>query len=65
MQQYPKSEVGFEHPAKGMRHCSQCVHFEVKHARGCERVKGEILPSDYCERFFKLPSRMAAAMKEK
>jgi hypothetical protein len=52
MKQFPKSEVGFEHPAKGDEHCKDCKHFEVLHAHGCERVQGVILPADYCERFF-------------
>ena len=51
MEQLPKSEVSYEHPAKGPNHCSQCVHFEVLHKNGCEVVKGHIEPEDWCEKF--------------
>jgi len=61
MEQYPKSEVGFEHPAQGSKHCSQCKHFEVLHRNGCERVKGIIRPGDFCKRFFDPKSHMADA----
>lgn len=64
LKQYPKNEVGYQHPSKepGER-CALCVHFEVLHHHGCERVLGVILPGDYCERFFKRKARMASAMK--
>jgi hypothetical protein len=47
--QYEKSEVGYEHPAKGPKHCSQCRHFQV--IKRCEIVKGVILPQDWCRKF--------------
>jgi hypothetical protein len=54
MEQYPKDEVGFQHPsAEPHKECRDCVHFEVLHYHGCERVTGVILPGDYCKRFFK------------
>jgi hypothetical protein len=47
-----KPSVGFEHPAKGQHHCSECVHFEVPHR--CAIVAGLIQPGDWCRRFTKL-----------
>ena len=44
-----KAAVGFEHPAKGPHHCSQCRHFDPPH--GCEIIAGSIDPGDWCERF--------------
>ena len=44
-----KSEVGFEHPAKGPDHCSMCIHFKRPHA--CEIVAGYIRGEDWCEKF--------------
>ena len=44
-----KTSVGFEHPAKGPHHCSQCEHFRPPH--GCEIVEGNIDPGDWCRRF--------------
>ena len=53
MEQYSKSESGFQHPSKEAgEHCSLCKHFEVLHHHGCEKVSGVILPGDYCKRFF-------------
>ena len=46
---YDKSEVQFEHPAKGPHHCSQCVHY---YGHGmCEIVKGKVEPQDWCKKF--------------
>lgn len=50
----PKSEVNFEHPAKGPNHCSQCIHFDPE--RACELVEGQIEPEDWC-RLFELDDR--------
>lgn len=44
-----KASVGFEAPAKGPHHCSQCRHFEPPHA--CEIVEGDIDADDWCRRF--------------
>lgn len=46
-----KEEVKYEHPAKEMNDCDDCIHFQVKHFHGCEIVKGTILPEDWCNRF--------------
>lgn len=45
----PKTEVDFEHPAKGEHHCSECQHFRAPHA--CAIVKGDIDPGDWCKWF--------------
>ena len=63
MQQFDKSEVQFEHPAKGANHCSQCVHFQVLHKNGCEIVKGHIEAGDWCNKF-KAEKRFAHASRE-
>ena len=44
-----KSEVQYEHPAKGPHHCSQCRHFKSPHS--CEIVEGRIAPEDWCKKF--------------
>jgi hypothetical protein len=65
MKQFPKSEVGFvKHPSASGEKCSQCVHFQVLHKHGCERVAGLILPENYCERFFERKSKLAEAIKQ-
>jgi hypothetical protein len=46
---YAKSEVQFEHPAKGKNHCSQCVHF-LGNGK-CEIVSGLIRPEDWCDKW--------------
>jgi len=43
-----KPSVGFEHPAKGPHHCSQCQHYQ---GGSCEVVQGRIAPGDWCRRF--------------
>lgn len=48
---FEKSEVGFEHPAEGKDHCSQCMYFEVFGPKKCAIVTGVILPTDWCEEF--------------
>lgn len=45
----PKSEVEFEHPAKGSDHCGDCVHFED--GGTCAIVDGAILAKDWCKEF--------------
>ena len=42
-----KASVGFEHPAQGPDHCSQCQHFDPN-SHTCELVEGRILPRDWC-----------------
>lgn len=44
------STVDYEHPAKGMNHCSQCKHFITKPI-SCEIVKDPIKAVDWCKRF--------------
>lgn len=51
LEKYKKSEVGFEHPAKGDEFCRDCVHFEVLKHHGCEIVEGLILPGDWCREY--------------
>jgi len=59
MERYEKSQVEFEHPAKGPNHCSQCVHFQGK---TCEIVKGSVDPEDWCNKF-KARGKFAHASK--
>jgi hypothetical protein len=47
-----KEEVSFEHPAKGPRHCEQCVHFQPGQD-SCKIVSGKIEPGDWCEKWLK------------
>lgn len=42
-----KSEVRYEHPARGLDRCGGCVHFLEPNA--CELVAGAIAPEDWCE----------------
>ena len=46
---YQKSEVEFEHPAKGADHCSACVHY--RGGDRCEIVIGVIKREDWCDRY--------------
>lgn len=48
--------VGYEHPARGSNHCSECKHYL---GRACEIVRDPIRPEDWCRRF------MLALEKEK
>lgn len=48
---FKKTEVGFEHPAKGPDHCSECVHFEKRGPHTCEIVAGKIEGTDWCRKF--------------
>lgn len=47
---FAKSEVGFEHPAKGPEHCLLCTHYRLA-PRGCQIVTGIVLPGDWCKHF--------------
>lgn len=44
-----KSEVSFEHPAKGPHHCHDCIHWIPPEA--CQLVAGTIKPGDWCKLF--------------
>jgi hypothetical protein len=46
---YAKSEVAFEHPAKGKDRCAECRHFRAPAA--CEIVAGKVLSQDWCKKF--------------
>jgi hypothetical protein len=50
MIKYVKSEVGFEHPARGDHHCGECTHF-LRHRELCEIVVGHIEAEDWCRKF--------------
>ena len=56
MAKFTKAEVGFEHPAKGPHHCSQCKHF-MADEDACRIVAGHVTPRDWCKKF---ASRAAA-----
>lgn len=60
---FTKTEVDFEHPAKGVNHCGECKHFEVHGPKLCEIIAGTILPEDWCNKFSK-SYRMAKAFKK-
>ena len=47
-----KESVGFEHPAKGEHHCSECQYY-IAPEENCMIVKGKIEPKDWCERWKK------------
>lgn len=51
------AEVAYEHPAKGMSHCSECVHYRDGYPPGmyphCVIVKDPIRPEDWCSKFKK------------
>ena len=46
---FTKAQVGFEHPAQGMDHCLDCVHFRRPH--GCQIVAGTVQAGDWCQKF--------------
>lgn len=46
---YEKSEVQFEHPAKGMSDCDDCKHFDP--CWSCYLVNGMVRPEDWCNKF--------------
>jgi hypothetical protein len=48
-EKFLKSEVGYEHPAKGTNNCGECAHFRRPH--DCELVAGFIRREDWCKRF--------------
>ena len=62
MAKFQKSQVDFEHPAKGPHHCSQCRHFEAPDA--CEIVAGTINRRDWCKKFASKSARRDAARDE-
>lgn len=53
-----KSSVGYESPAKGPHHCSECEHF--RGPSRCEIVAGAIKPGDWCRRFKLMPAKSKA-----
>lgn len=50
---YKKTEVAFEHPAKGKDHCALCRYFETFLPDRCEIVSGMVLDGDWCGKFQK------------
>jgi len=52
-----KTDVAFEHPARGPHHCSQCRHFNRDSRDSCEIVAGRVLPRDWCTKFASLKGR--------
>lgn len=46
----PQSAVDFEHPAQGLCHCSQCLHYRAV-GGACTLVEGRIAPDDWCKLF--------------
>ena len=50
MAKLAKSDVEFEHPAKGPHHCSECRHF-LRAERACTVTQGRIMPQDWCNKF--------------
>ena len=59
-----KKSVGFEHPAQGRDHCSQCRHFDRDSRDSCEIVAGIVLPRDWCLKFASLKERRGAKVAE-
>lgn len=53
MQTMLKRDVGFEHPAKGPHHCSECIYYThpEKKIGQCDIVLGNIEPKDWCREF--------------
>jgi hypothetical protein len=47
-----KQEVHFEHPAKGMHKCYECVHFLLKKEE-CKIVAGKVEKNDWCDKWLK------------
>lgn len=58
-----KNEVGYEHPAKGAKHCEDCRFFEVKGPKQCLKVQGKILPQDWCRLWRRRNTEHAAGGK--
>ena len=50
-EKYPKSEVEFEHPAKGPNHCKDCAHWLSPNR--CAIVRGHIAGIDWCDKWKK------------
>lgn len=47
---FTKEQVAFEHPAKGMDKCGNCVHY-IRASQTCRIVRGQIMPEDWCKKF--------------
>jgi hypothetical protein len=43
---FTKAEARFEHPARGLDHCSECKHWVAPSS--CAIVAGPIAPEDWC-----------------
>lgn len=43
---YKKSQVSFEHPAKGRDDCDECTHYLGEERKACHLVQGVIQPED-------------------
>lgn len=63
MAKFSKDSVGFEHPAKGDDHCSECKHF-LASEQACQIVAGHIQAEDWCRKFSP-KSRLARSLREK
>lgn len=48
---FSKTEVDFEHPARGESHCADCIHFQGRSAKTCAIVAGDIEPGDWCKKY--------------
>ena len=48
-ERFTKEDVGYEHPAKGKDHCSNCINFNGPNS--CEIVVGLIQPEDWCQKY--------------
>lgn len=45
------AQAGYESPAKGLDHCSDCVHFIQGNPPRCEIVQSPIWNMDWCQLF--------------
>lgn len=55
-----KSEVDFEHPAKGRDLCGSCKYFEVNGPHTCQLVAGDDIQSqDWCKEYVRRPDSLA------
>lgn len=48
---FNKEDVHFEHPAKGMADCDECMYYLGEKAMECTRVKGSVAPHDWCDQY--------------
>jgi hypothetical protein len=46
---HTKEEVKFEHPAKGLNHCKDCVHWNAPNR--CKIVEGKVMGVDWCDKW--------------